>query len=477
MNPTPRTYASALAAIFAVITLVAVTAAAPAAALPYPVADPGALPDDTAPGPDTPMRKNSTECTHYTATPDFDPATVSAAQNMLDLPQAWKTSQGNGVTVAVIDSGITPGPRLPRLTGGGDYIVAAENGLVDCDGHGTAVAAIIAATPTDTDAFTGVAPKHPDLDSANLRPVQPPNHHPQQRPQPGENAGTIATLARAIRHAADIDGVGVINLSVATCFPAYRNYDQAGLGAALRYAAIDKNIVIIAAAANTGQQPLGVGTCNPNPPPSKTAGGSRDWASVTTISTPCYWQPYLLCVGALADDGGPSHFTMTGPWVGIAAPGEHITSLANTPDTPVINAQPTPNAPPESINGTSFAAAYTSGVAALLRATYPQLSAHQIIYRLLATAHNPAQNPSEVVGAGIIDPVAALTWHIPPTNRQPTHAPTTHITAPPPPPPNHRGPTLITLAAAALLAATATTLWATRQTPKRRTQKHTTTTP
>ncbi|OOK65443.1 putative alanine and proline rich membrane-anchored mycosin [Mycobacterium kansasii] len=44
------------------------------------------------------------------------------SQAMLNLPEAWKTSRGRGVVVAVIDSGVTPQPRLPNLTPGGDYI-------------------------------------------------------------------------------------------------------------------------------------------------------------------------------------------------------------------------------------------------------------------------------------------------------------------------------------------------------------------
>ncbi len=55
-----------------------------------------------------------------------------------------------------------------------------------------------------------------------------------------------------------------------------------------------------------------------------------------------------------------------------------------------------------------------SGVAALVRAKYPQLTAHQVINRLLATARAPARGVDNQVGHGIVDPVAALTYDIPP---------------------------------------------------------------
>ncbi len=64
--------------------------------------------------------------------------------------------------------------------------------------------------------------------------------------------------------------------------------------------------------------------------------------------------------------------------------------------------------------GTSFSAAIVSGVAALVRAKYPQLTAHQVINRMLATARAPGRGVDNRVGHGIIDPVAALTYDIAP---------------------------------------------------------------
>ena len=75
-------------------------------------------------------------------------------------------------------------------------------------------------------------------------------------------AGDVMTLARAIRHAADL-GAKVINVSLASCINAAAPVNQDPLGAAVRYAAVDKDAVIVAAAGNKGDpmQP----DCGQNP--------------------------------------------------------------------------------------------------------------------------------------------------------------------------------------------------------------------
>jgi membrane-anchored mycosin MYCP len=121
------------------------------------------------------------------------------------------------------------------------------------------VAGIIAGAPA-ADGFAGVAPDAAIVSvrqsSAQYSPANPSGGDVQQ----AKTAGSVATLARAVRHAADLPGVKVMNISITDCIPAYRNVDQAALGAALRYAAIDKDIVVVAAAGNTGEA-----TCQSNP--------------------------------------------------------------------------------------------------------------------------------------------------------------------------------------------------------------------
>ncbi len=187
----------------------------------------------------------------------------------------------------------------------------------------------------------------------------------------------MTALGRAIVHAADL-GARVINISAITCLPADRNVDQAALGAAIRYAAVDKDAVIVAAAGNIGAAGAASGAaCESNP---LTDLGHpddpRNWAGVTSVSVPSWWQPYVLSVGSLTPGDQPSKFTMAGPWVGIAAPGESIVSVSNRDDGGLANGLPNEHQQLVPLNGTSYAAGYVSGVAALVRSKYPELNVH-----------------------------------------------------------------------------------------------------
>ena len=186
-------------------------------------------------------------CSASGVIPGSDPA-VDASQAMLNLPAAWRFSRGDGQLVAVIDTGVRPGPRLPNVDPGGDFVETTD-GLTDCDGHGTLVAGIIAGQPGD-DGFSGVAPAARVL-SIRMTSAKFSPRTPGGDPLLARASLDVATLARAIVHAADL-GARVINISAITCLPADRTVDQAALGAAIRYAAVDKDAVIVAAAGNTG---------------------------------------------------------------------------------------------------------------------------------------------------------------------------------------------------------------------------------
>ncbi len=162
---------------------------------------------------------------------------------------------------------------------------------------------------------------------------------------------------------------------------------------------------------------------------------------------------YVLTAGAVAPDGQPLPNSIAGPWVGVAAPGLEIMGLSSVNGAPVnaLPAREPGKATP--FWGTSFAAAYSSGVAALVRAKYPQLSAHQVIRRITETAHNPPRGVDNVVGYGVIDPVAALTFDVPPGDRQPPERLTTFMTMPPPvPAPDLRPRHTALIGAAAVMA-------------------------
>ena len=515
------------AALTAAMSLVALSANITAAqAIPPPSVDPALVPPDGPPRPEQPMRR-ANSCSTPITVKNPDVAQMAPGFNLLNITKAWDYSTGNGVAVAVIDTGVTPNRRLPVVPGG-DYIMG-EDGLSDCDAHGTIISSIIAAAPQGIlpmprplpaapafpppagpppaiagppppvevpppllpppppppvtitqivppppppppppevpgamapssgppdpqsedepavpplppgapDGVVGVAPHATIISirqsSRAFEPVNPPPADPNSDEK--VKAGTLNTVARAVVHAANM-GAKVINISVTACLPAAAPADQRALGAALWYAATVKDAVVVAAAGNDGEagcdnNPM-YDPLNPSDP--------RDWHEVKVVSSPSWFSDYVLSVGAVDGSGGAIDKSMSGPWVGVAAPGTHIMGLSPQGGGPV-NAYP-PSRPGEKnmpFWGTSFSAAYVSGVAALVRAKYPELSAHQVISRIVQSAHNPPSGVDNKVGYGLVDPVAALTFNIPAGDRLPPGAQSRVITpAPPPPLPDHR---------------------------------------
>ncbi|ORW46806.1 subtilase [Mycobacterium paraense] len=419
-----------------------------ALAVDQPKVDPAVPPPSGTPGPGQPMEQRG-PCTASGVIPGSDPAVATPSQSMLNLPAAWRFSRGEGQLVAVLDTGVRPGPRLPNVDPGGDFVETTD-GLTDCDGHGTLVAGIIAGQPGD-DGFSGVAPAARVL-SIRMASAKFSPRTPGGDPLLARASQDVATLARAIVHAADL-GARVINISAITCLPADRTVDQAALGAAIRYAAVDKDAVIVAAAGNNGPTGSVAGgtSCDSNPLTDLgRPDDPRNWAGVTSVSIPSWWQPYVLSTASLTPDAEPSKFTMAGPWVGIAAPGENIVSVSNRDGGGLANGLPDDHQQLVALSGTSYAAGYVSGVAALVRSKYPQLTATQVVHRVTATAHNGARAPSNVVGAGAVDPVAALTWELP--AGRPPAAGARPVAAPPAPAPQDTTPRTVAFAGTAALA-------------------------
>ncbi|MGB8792497.1 MAG: type VII secretion-associated serine protease mycosin [Mycobacterium sp.] len=432
----------------AAVLAAALWACPPALAIVQPKVDQGARPPSGAPGPVQPMEKNG-DCSSSGVIPGTDPGVATPNQRMMDPSAAWRFSRGDGQLVAVLDTGVRPGPRLPGVQPGGDYIETTD-GLTDCDGHGTLVAGLIAGQPGD-DAFAGIAP------SARLLSLRVTSAKFAPRTSGGDPtlaraAADVAALGRAIVHAADL-GARVIDISAITCVPADRNVDQGELGAAIRYAAVDKDAVIVAAAGDNGSSGWGSGAASCDSNPLTDLGNPNDprnWAGVTSVSVPSWWQPYVLSVASLTPDGQPSKFTMAGPWVGIAAPGQNIVSVSNRDGGGLANGLPNQKQQLVGLNGTDYAAGYVSGVAALVRSKYPELKASQVMHRITATAHNAAREPSNVVGAGTVDPVAALTWELPAATGH-NGAPVKHVAAPPEPAPKSPTPRIVAFAGTAAL--------------------------
>ncbi|GFG73722.1 mycosin-2 [Mycobacterium botniense] len=465
--------------------------------------------------------RQSNICARTITVAEPNVAITAPGFTMLNISRAWQYSTGNGVPVAVIDTGVNPSKRLPAVPGG-DYIMGGD-GLMDCDAHGTIVASVIAAAPQGipmpapmpaVPAFPPPAgppasdsappppgspppppappPPPPPVTITEVKPAPPPPPPPADEPAnaPGDpapdqaddpevpppppgapdgvvgvaphatiisirqssrayepvnptggdmearkKAGTIATLASAIVHAANMSAK-VINVSVTSCVSAADPLDQSALGAAVWYAATVKDAVIVAAAGNEGED-----ECAQNPSfDPLDASDPRDWHQVKTVSSPSWFSDYVLSVGAVDNTGAPISKSLAGPWVAAAAPGVGIMGLSPQTGGPA-NAYP-PVRPGEKnmpFWGTSFSAAYVSGVAALVRAKYPELTAHQVINRILQTAHNPPRGVDNQVGYGVVDPVAALTFTVPPGDKVAPGAHSRLITpAAPPPPPDHR---------------------------------------
>ncbi|MFI9506388.1 type VII secretion-associated serine protease mycosin [Nocardia sp. NPDC052566] len=398
-----------------------------------PAVDPGKLPPgDPAVPPDKTEIPANTSCTSIRT--GGDGPTIPAAQRSLDLEHAWQFSRGEGQLVAVIDTGVARHPRLPGLTPGGDFVANVGDGTEDCDGHGTFVAGIIGASQIPGQGFSGVAPGARILTiRQSSSKFQKEGRSREKSPEDLPDAyGNVRTMASAIRRAADM-GASVINISEVACAPKSTPMDDGALGAALRYAAVDKNAVVVVAAGNSdkckGSNPV-LDPLNPTADP---------WSKVEMNVTPARYDDYVLAVGSINANGAPSTFTVPGPWLSVAAPGEEITSLDPlSAGTAIGTADNQGNQQP--ISGTSFATPYVSGVVALVRARFPELSALDVIKRIQATAHAPAEGWNPYIGYGAVDPIAALTNEVPntlpPKNPSAPKSKQLAVPAPPVPPDN-----------------------------------------
>ncbi|MGW1679062.1 type VII secretion-associated serine protease mycosin [Saccharopolyspora sp. NPDC002376] len=320
------------------------------------------------------------------------------SQRVLGYERAHEQGfKGQGKTVAVIDTGVNSHPRLQHGLRGGDTSISKGGPLTDCDGHGTIVAGIIAAAPDPTNqtAYVGVAPEASILSlrqSSSLFVEDETN----------KTIGNTRTMAQAINRAV-ADQVDVINISQSSCQPISqaadpRNESNQELQTAVK-AAYDAGIVVVVAAGNVG------GTCQKNPT-----------GSPTTAVLPAWFDDYVLTVASVNEQGAPSEFTVPGPWVDVAAPGENLITLdpgsgGTGLASQIAHGQDGQMGP---IEGTSFAAPYVSGLAVLIKQKFEEegkhLDAGEIMDRIKETALHPggAGGRNDIVGYGTVDPAAAL---------------------------------------------------------------------
>jgi type VII secretion-associated serine protease mycosin len=336
--------AAAAAAVLALVPGAVLGAAAPAGAAPAPTA--------SAVRPDSPHAAEPLDgdgqCT-FPAPPVKQ--TPWSLQRVL-MNQLWQDTRGKGVTVAVIDSGVDI--RNPQLTGAVnaaasvDLIDAKGHGTTDPVGHGTEVAGIIAARPSPSTGFVGLAPE------AKVISIRQASE---------DGTGTVPHLITALQKAVAAH-VDVINISQDT------SSNSPALESAIE-AAVNANIVVVASAGNDG----GDGKARTTYP-----GAYRG----------------VLAVGASDRNNERASFSQAGDFVGVAAPGVDMLSTV-------------PGGGQCVDNGTSFAAPYVAGVAALIRAKHPKWTAQQVIAQIEQTAQRTSLGHNSLVGWGVVDPVRALT--------------------------------------------------------------------
>ncbi|MBY8842766.1 type VII secretion-associated serine protease mycosin [Streptomyces sp. SP2-10] len=283
----------------------------------------------------------------------------------LHLDEAWQTTKGQGITVAVLDTGVeTDHPDLAgNVLPAKDMIgFGAGPGDRTWARHGTAMAGIIAGHghgPGGTDGVMGVAPE------AKILPVR-------VILEDGDPARAKArttrgnALADGIRWAAD-HGADVINLSLGD--DSDSAHPEPGEDEAVQYA-LKKGVVVVASAGNGGDK------------------GDH-------VSYPAAY-PGVISVTAVDKYGTRAAFSTRRWYAAVSAPGVDV--VIADPDHKYYAGW-----------GTSAASAFVSGAAALVRSAHPDLTPAQIKKLLEDTARNaPVGGRDDSRGFGMIDPAAAL---------------------------------------------------------------------
>lgn len=275
--------------------------------------------------------------------------------HQINVEGAWTKTKGKGITVAVIDTGISKVRDLveTEFVKGYDFVNDREQ-ATDDHGHGTHVAGSVAQATNNQYGVVGVAYE------AKLMPLKVLSEN---------GSGTVADIAEAIRFAAD-NKADVINMSLG-----------GGGESQLMQEAIDyahkKGVVIIAAAGNE---------------------------SANSASYPARY-PHVIGVSAVGPDSEKAPYSNYGAGVDIAAPGGSDAGkiIQETIDTD--------NRGEETFlgfQGTSMASPHVAGVAALIKATGVQ-SPEDIENVLLKSARVVNDDGLNYYGAGLLNAEAAVT--------------------------------------------------------------------
>ncbi|GGS73030.1 hypothetical protein GCM10010156_34960 [Planobispora rosea] len=285
------------------------------------------------------------------------------ALDPLDVPEAWRTTRGEGVIVAVLDTGVDA--RHPDLAGAvvsGPDLTGTAHRRSWWGHHGTAMASVIAGRGRGdgrSRGVTGIAP------SATILSVRVALEHDDPRRRQHRERGKGA-LARGIRYAVD-RGAKVISMSLGGGGRSWQG--SAAEQQAVRYA-LDRGAVLVASSGNDG-------------------------AGLNRRHFPAAY-PGVISVGAVDQAMRVAPFSNRQDHLSVVAPGVEIVA-ADGPGSYTVG------------NGTSSAAALVAGIAALIRAEYPELSPEQIRHAIeYGTTHRPAEGHNPAYGHGVVNASRAL---------------------------------------------------------------------
>jgi len=292
------------------------------------------------------------------------------------IDKAWDVVRGSpAVTVAVLDTGVDAAhPDLVgALLSGTTYVSQPSSECVpettrDDNGHGTHVSGIVGANGNDGRGVAGVA------FGVRVLPVKALDC---------TGVGSLSDVAQAITWAVD-RGARIVNLSLGSPF------DSATLRSAIAFAS-SRNVLVVAAVGNCG-------------------GTLERCTSLNQIDYPAAYEE-VVAVGATDTDDSLAAFSTRNATVGVVAPGRRIVST--TPTYPVYLSQRQSN--PVTlmhgvVSGTSQAAPFVAGLAALIWSQEPALSAPQVAQRLRSTADDlGAPGRDDSFGAGRINALRAVT--------------------------------------------------------------------
>lgn len=285
--------------------------------------------------------------------------------NQVGVPSVWQESQGAGVTVGVLDTGVDG--TVPDLAGvvtqGPDYTAGADPaGYQPPHLHATCMASIIAGRgdgPSDSEGMIGVAPEAKILSVRVILDDSEPGLS-----QFESNSRWQNTVAKGIDYAVN-HGVKVINMSLGG------DPDESERSA-IAYA-ITHGVVVVASAGNSG-----------------TSGGGY-----TPYTYPASFTG-VISVAAVNSSGARASFSDKNASVVVSAPG--VDQICAVPGEYYL------------VYGTSPAAAFVSGIVALIRSKYPRLSPALVEQALVtSTTDRPAGGYNPSVGFGEVNASAALT--------------------------------------------------------------------